>query len=84
MLHQPKPDNLPPTNELICALVNRFDTPNCLFALLALMTEVADELPVDRQFRMALTLFDAGELILERPAVRDWASGLRSDEGPSC
>jgi hypothetical protein len=84
MLHQPKPDNLPPTNELICALVNRFDTPNCLFALLALMTEVADELPVDRQFRMALTLFDAGELILERPAVRDWASGPHSDEGHSC
>jgi hypothetical protein len=71
MLHAPNSDNLGiSTNELICALVNRLDAPASLFSLLALMVETSDALPISKQYRMAQSLFDAGELILERPAVR--------------
>lgn len=89
MRHQPKPDDLPiTTNELIAVLANRFETPNCLFSLLGLMTEVSDALPIERQFRMAATLRDAAEMIEARPVLREWAARLgltlTYDEGNRC
>jgi hypothetical protein len=90
MLHAPNSDNLPiTTNELVCVLVNRLDAPSSLFSLLALMTEVSDALPIDRQYRMAATLRDAADMIEARPVVREWAARLGLtltyyDEGPRC
>jgi hypothetical protein len=77
MRHEPHGDNLGiSTNELICTLVSRVDAPNSLFSLLALLTEVAVELPVHRQYLMAATLHDAAQMIEQRPEVRDWADRL--------
>jgi hypothetical protein len=54
------------TNELICLLMKRLDAHASLFALLALMAEAADELPINQRCRMACSLRDAADLIEER------------------
>jgi hypothetical protein len=64
------------TNELISVLVSRTNAPSCLFSLLALMTEVSVELPIERQYMIAGSLRDAAEIIEQRPEVRDWADRL--------
>lgn len=89
MLHKPKLDDVPlSTNELICVLANRLDAPSSLFSLLALLSEVSDNLSCERQFRMAGTLRDAADMISARQVVREWAARigitLTHDEGPKC
>lgn len=72
MLHSPDTDPFKATtNELICALIGRLDTSNSLHALLALMVEMSEHIPVKKQYRMAGSLRDAASMIEQRPAVRD-------------
>jgi hypothetical protein len=79
MLHAPNSDNTGlTTNELICAVVNRIDAPDCLHSILALMIEASDALPINKQFRMAATLDDAATMIRERPAVRGFIDLLEA------
>jgi hypothetical protein len=64
---QPHGDNTGlTTNELVCALVSRFDAPNSLFSLLALQLEMSHALPIHNQLCMAATLRDCADLIEER------------------
>jgi hypothetical protein len=72
MFHDPNGDHLGiSTGELVCVLINRLDAPDCLFSLLGLMVEVSNDLPNDRQWRMACTLRDAAAMIEERPVHHD-------------
>lgn len=77
MFHEPYGDHFGvSTNELICAVMSRADASNSLFSLLALMVEMSDALPIEKQFRVACTLDDASAMIRERPAVRGWTDRL--------
>lgn len=78
MFHDPNTDHFKATtNELICAIVNRIDTPDCLHSLLGLMVGMSDRLPINKQYHMAATLSDAALMIVERPEVRDWVDRLK-------
>jgi hypothetical protein len=80
MLHDPHGDPLGiSTAELACMLMSRLDAPQVLFSLLALMIELADEMPIDRQYRIAGSLRDAADTIEQKPHARELAILL---EGP--
>ena len=71
MFHDPNGDHLGiSTNELICVLVARFDAHDSLFALLALMVEAADELPIHKRCRVACSLRDCADIIEQRALVK--------------
>jgi hypothetical protein len=71
MFHSPYGDNTGlTTNELICALVGRIDASDSLLALLGLMVGMSDELPIDKQYRMACSLRDAAGMVEERAMTR--------------
>ncbi|MGZ6316308.1 MAG: hypothetical protein ACXWNQ_03535 [Anaerolineales bacterium] len=81
MLHSPHADPFrATTHELICALIGRLDTTDCLFSLLALMIEMSDHTSIKRQWLMAGSLRDAAEMMEERPAVRDLIALLGASE----
>ena len=86
MLHSPHGDPFKAsTNELICALIGRLDTSNGLHALLALMIEMSDHMPIKKQWHMAGSLRDAADMIEARLAARELISLLGAlDEARSC
>jgi hypothetical protein len=84
MLHRPHADPFEAsTHELICALLGRLDSSDCLFSMLALMIEMSDHhMPIKKQWLMAGSLRDAADMIEQRPAVRELIS-LPSEAGVS-
>jgi hypothetical protein len=67
MRHEPFDDHPGiSTNQLVCELLKRFDASDSLFSLLALMAEMADELPINKRRRMACSLRDCADKIEER------------------
>jgi hypothetical protein len=58
------------TNELIFVLMKRLDAHDSLFALLGLMVEMADELPINKRCRMACSLRDCADMIEQRALVK--------------
>lgn len=71
MRHEPFGDHPgTSTNALICMLMARVDTYDSLFALLGLMVEMADELPINKRCRMACSLRDCADMIEQRALMK--------------